>query len=321
MRIAEILARATPSFSFEFYAPYAEDSVSALLETVHHLSSLNPAFVSVTCSTGSRRRRTLEIAARIKGELGIEVMAHLTCLGWSRDELHAMLRVLAANRIENVLALRGDPPRREIRTELPVQGFAHASELVTFIADNYDFCIAGACYPQGHPASASPEEDLDYLVRKVDAGAEFLITQAFFENTQYFTFVERARAAGIRVPILPGIMPPTDLRALERIAALDPRTTVPLALRRELERRASDPHALKELGVAFSALQCEELLHCGVPGIHFYTLNQASATDAVMATFQHGRPGDQMERGYGPAPPFPLASRDTSTDLDHGYRR
>ena len=292
MRIAKVLARTNPSFSFEFYAPYAEDGVSALLETIRRLSRLNPSFVSVTCSAGSRRRRrTLEIATRIKGEFGIEVMAHLTCLGSSRDELHAMLQALADTGIENVLALRGDPPRREARTELPVEGFAYASELVTFIADHYDFCIAGACYPQGHPACASLVEDLDHLVRKVEAGVEFLITQAFFENAHYFTFVERARGAGICVPILPGIMPLTDLRVLERMVALDSRTTVPVALRRELERRADDPNAMGEIGAAYATFQCEELLRCGAPGVHFYTLNQATATSTVLAALQQGRSG------------------------------
>ena len=192
------------------------------------------------------------------------------------------------------MALRGDPPRGSRTFEPVPDGLAHASDLIELIAADYDLGIGGACYPEGHPESPDLQHDLSNVVRKVAAGAQFLVTQAFFDNAHYFAYLELTRAAGITVPIVPGIMPITDLRVMNRIMELDPRTTVPDALRREIERRADNPEAVVELGVAYATLQCEGLLRGGAPGVHFYTLNRSPATSAIVAALQIARP---WERG------------------------
>ena len=290
MRIADALAHTFPCFSFEFFAPPTGEQVPELMETVARLRELEPTFVSVTYSLSEiRRRRTINLVTRIKRELGIEAMAHLTCVGSTKGEIQEKLDRLKANDIENVIGLRGDPPREEGTFRPHPGGFANSTELVMH-ASARGFCVAGGCYPQIHPDSATMEEDLRHLVEKVNAGAQFLITQLFFENEYYFAFVERARAAGIRVPIIPGLMPVTDAKMIFSIAAMDPRITLPETFRRELTRRQDDPKAVLELGVAHATLQCEELLRCGVPGIHFYTLNRSPATSAIVAALRIKQP-------------------------------
>jgi methylenetetrahydrofolate reductase (NADPH) len=291
MKIAEALTRTYPVFSFEFFPPRNEEGMAQLMATIGRLRLLEPTFVSVTYGAGgSSRERTLELVSRFKSELGIEAMAHLTCVGSSRDDLRQILDRLAAAGIENIMALRGDAPRGSREFKPAPDGLGHASDLIELIAAGYEFGIGGACYPEGHPESPTLEHDLENVVRKVAAGAQFLITQAFFDNIHYFAFVERARASGITVPIIPGIMPITDLRVMNRIMELDPRTTVPDSLRREIERRADNPEAVVELGVAYATLQCEELLRCGAPGVHFYTLNRSPATSAILAALQITQP-------------------------------
>jgi methylenetetrahydrofolate reductase (NADPH) len=305
MKIAEALSRIYPAFSFEFFPPRNEEGMAQLMAAIGRLRRLDPAFVSVTYGAGgSSRERTLELVGRFKAELGIEAMAHLTCVGSSRTELRQTLDRLAGAGIENIMALRGDPPRGE-RAFTPVpDGLGHASDLIALIAGAYEFGIGGACYPEGHPESPSLEHDLENVARKVAAGAQFLVTQAFFDNIHYFAFVERARARGIAVPIIPGIMPITDVRVMNRIMQLDPRTTVPESLRREIERRADNPEAVVELGVAYATLQCEELLRCGAPGVHFYTLNRSPATSAILAALHITQPWIDAR-----APAAPAASR------------
>lgn len=312
MKIPQALDTASPCFSFEFFPPRSEDGMAQLMETIARLGRLRPAFVSVTYGAGgSTRARTLELVVRFKRELGIEAMAHLTCVGSSRDELREILDRLAGAGIENIMALRGDPPKGAREFRPPADGLAHASDLIALIADGYDFGLGGACYPEGHPESPDLDSDLSNVVRKVGAGAQFLITQAFFDNAHFFAFVERARAAGIGVPIIPGIMPITDLRVMNRIMELDPRTTVPEPLRLEIERRADNPEAVVELGVAYATLQCEELLRRGAPGVHFYTLNRSPATSAILAALQIARPWLKAPAGAGatalrsPAPAAP----------------
>jgi methylenetetrahydrofolate reductase (NADPH) len=238
---------------------------------------------------GSTRDLTVELVTRIKQELSLEAMAHLTCVGHSRAELRDVLDHLTENGLDNVLALRGDPPRGSTAFVPAPDGFAHGSELTAFVKEHYGFCVGGACYPEGHQEAPSLTEDLRHLGTKVAAGAEFLITQLFFENRHYFAFVERARAAGIHVPIIPGIMPITNVDQIPRIAALSG-AVIPRPLTDELERRRDNPVAVVELGVAYATLQCEELLRRGAPGIHFYTLNKSPATSAILAALQVSRP-------------------------------
>jgi methylenetetrahydrofolate reductase (NADH) len=287
MRIVERLKNGTPCFSFEFFPPKTDEGVQALFEVLHDLIDLEPGFVSVTYGAGgSTRQRTLELVSRIRSETGIEAMAHLTCVGHSRDELGEILERLRAAGLDNVLALRGDAPRDAASFVPATDGFTYASELTAFIRERgFPFCIGGACYPEGHPESESRAIDLDNLKRKLDAGAEFLITQLFYDNAFYFHFVERARAAGITCPIVPGIMPLTTFEQIERITRMCG-ATVPMRLRLALEKRQQDPKAVSELGVAHATVQCVELLSAGAPGIHFYTLNRSHASRMIMTALK-----------------------------------
>ena len=290
MRIADALRSGQPLFSFEFFPPKTDDGMAQLMKTIGKLRRLGPTFVSVTYGAGgSSRGRTVELVTQFKSELGIEAMAHVTCVGHSRAELREVLDRLADNGIENVLALRGDPPRGSTQFEPAPDGFAHASELTAFVRRHYSFCVGGACYPEKHPEAVSFDADLDALKQKVEAGSEFLITQMFLENAHYFAFVERARAAGIDVPIIPGILPITHADQIPRFTGLSG-STIPESLAEEYRRRSEDPVASQEFGVAYSSLQCEELLRCGAPGVHFITMNRSPATNAILAALQVARP-------------------------------
>src|SRR5690606_33718666 len=210
-----------PAFSFEFFPPKGPEGMEQLFETVARLRTYDPAYVSVTYGAGgSTRRLTVELVQRIKREAGLETMAHLTCVGAHRDEIAGVLNELTRGGIENVIALRGDPPRGQTSFVTPEGGFSHASELIAFIREKYDFCIAAACYPEKHPEAPSFEADLQHTLEKVRAGADLLITQLFFDPRDYFRFVERARAIGITVPIVPGVMPITNVSQVKRFTAM-----------------------------------------------------------------------------------------------------
>jgi methylenetetrahydrofolate reductase (NADH) len=287
MRIAEALGKGRPSFSFEFFPPKTDEGTRALLLTIDELRELEPTFVSVTYGAGgSTRERTVDLVTRIKREHALEAMAHLTCVGHSRAELAAVLDRVQAAGVENLIALRGDPPRGEPGFRPAPDGFAHASDLVAFIRGRgHPFCLAAACYPEGHLECADRGRDLEHLGIKVRAGVDFLITQLFFDNAFYFDFVARARAAGIGVPIVPGIMPITNVEQVERFSKLCG-ATIPMRLALQIERRRDDPEAVAELGVAVATLQCAELLDRGAPGIHFYTLNKSPATRMILTALR-----------------------------------
>ena len=283
MYIRDLLGSNGPVFSFEFFPPKTEAGEQGLYQTIERLRELRPAFVSVTYGAGgSTRDKTLELVRRIKHEIGIEAMAHLTCVGADRDEIHAVLERLAASGIENVLALRGDPPRDQGAFVRPAHGFGFAAELVQFIGERgFEFCLGGACYPEGHVECQDRERDLTHLKHKVDCGLQFVITQLFFDNTDYFAFVDRARTRGIRVPIIPGIMPITNLGQIERFTAMCG-ARIPEGLRTRLQEVRDDDEAVRAVGVDHATAQCRNLLDRGAPGIHFYTLNQSSATRAIL---------------------------------------
>jgi methylenetetrahydrofolate reductase (NADPH) len=287
MKIRYRLNPSTPCFSFEFFPPKTEEGVATLMRTLEDLAPLEPGFVSVTYGAGgSTRDRTVELVTRIKQATGIEAMAHLTCVGHTREELRTVLQRLADARIENVLALRGDPPQGQTTFEPAPGGFRYASELVRFIHEQeLPLCIGGACYPEGHVETTSREDDLRNLKAKVDAGLDFVITQLFFDNAFYFDFVERARRAGINVPIVPGIMPITNYEQLQRFTRMCG-ATVPMRLALQLEKLKDQPEALVQLGVAHATVQCMELLGRGVPGIHFYTLNKSPATRMIVGALR-----------------------------------
>jgi methylenetetrahydrofolate reductase (NADPH) len=294
MRIDELLATSDePVFSFEFFPPKTEQGEENLLRALTELTRLEPSFVSVTYGAmGSTRDKTIEIVTRIKREFGLEAMAHFTCVGATVPELRAVLDQMRDAGIRNVLALRGDPPPGQEEWVKTEGGLEHARELVELLVDEYDFSIGAACFPETHPHATSPEDDLRHLKEKVDAGAQFLITQLFYDNQYYFDFVERARAIGITVPIIPGIMPIADPRQIQRITSLCG-ATIPPGLQAALESRADDPEAAQALGVAFATLQCAELLRGGAPGVHFYTLNRSPATRAILAALRLMRPWDE----------------------------
>lgn len=260
-----------------------------LYDAIGKLKDLEPAFVSVTYGAfGTTRSKTLDIVREIRDEIGLEAMAHFTCVGATREELHEVLRQMEANGFENVLALRGDPPSGEEQFKPAPGGLSYASELAELITDSYGFCVGGACYPEIHLEAADAETDLNNLKKKVGAGATFLITQLFFNNESYFDFVERARGVGIDVPIIPGIMPITGAQQIKRITGMCG-AKIPQELAREIEARADDPEACTELGVAYATLQCSDLLARGAPGIHFYTLNKSPATSAILSALKAAR--------------------------------
>jgi methylenetetrahydrofolate reductase (NADPH) len=289
VRITDRLHARRPIFSFEFFPPKSDEGVAGLLETVATLRTLDPAFVSVTYGAGgSTRRRTVEVAKRIKHELGLEVLAHVTCSGSTVDEQRALLRDLEDAGIENVLALRGDPPKGQVPFVPADGGFRYASDLVALCEREFDFCLGGACYPEKHPEAETFHADLDALELKVNAGARFLITQLFFDNRVYAEFVARVRARGITVPVIPGIMPITSFEQSERFTTMFG-ASVPPGLRAELEARRNEPQAVAELGVAYATVQALELLDAGAPGIHFYTLNKSPATRAVVSAITAAR--------------------------------
>jgi len=281
VKIRQLLQQKEPIFSFEFFPPKTDEGERKLFETIENLQQLSPSFVSVTYGAGgSTRDKTVGWVSRIKNDLGIEAMAHLTCVGSSQEELLGILNRFKENKIENVLALRGDPPKGETHFQAHPDGFPHANQLAEFIKDRFDFCLGGAAFPEGHPESPSMESDISFLKTKVKSGLDFLITQLFFDNHYYFDFIRRASEAGIETPIIPGVMPITNVAQVERFTSMCG-ATIPQDLRENLHKVETNPQAVLELGIQYATLQCKELLDQGAPGIHFYTLNRSSATRAI----------------------------------------
>ena len=291
MRIDQIIEEADePIFSFEFFPPKSDAGERVLGLALESLRQLSPSFVSVTYGAGGTSRgRTLELTKWIKQELGIEAMAHLSCVGSTREELTEIVADMRQAGIENILALRGDPPRGEDGWKPHPGGLQYSTELTALIHADHDMCIGGACFPEVHPEAPDLAHDLRFLKDKIDNGVSFLITQLFFATDLYFRFVDEARAAGIDVPILPGVMPITDLRQIKTITGMCG-ATIPPALLEALEWRSHDPDAVRELGVSYATLQCAELLARGAPGVHFYTLNKSHATRAILSALRLHRP-------------------------------
>jgi methylenetetrahydrofolate reductase (NADPH) len=309
MRIDEAYAqRREPVFSFEFFPPKTEEGERNLYAAVAELRALDPAFVSVTYGAGgSTREKTIDIVRRIKHDYGIEAMAHFTCVGATVEELRDTLDQMAAVGVDNVLALRGDPPTGQDEWVKTDGGLEYSRELVELIRADYPFAIGAACFPETHIHATSAEDDLRHLKAKVDAGARFLITQLFFDNARYFEFVERARAIGIEVPIVPGIWPVTNVAQIERVTKLSA-ASMPDGLLRELHARADEAEAVLDFGVAYATLQCAELLAGGAPGVHFYTLNRSPATRAILSALRLARPWERLQASGSSA--SPSATRD-----------
>jgi methylenetetrahydrofolate reductase (NADPH) len=288
MYIRDYFTQDRPVFSFEFFPPKTEEGLKNLYGTIAELAALQPSFVSVTYGAGgSTRDLTVDLTSRIKREIGIEAMAHLTCVGHSSGEIASVVDRLREAGIENILALRGDPPKGETQFVRPEDGFGYSQELAGFLRSRYQdtLCLGGACYPEGHVEAACKEGDLQHLKAKVDAGVDFLVTQLFFDPQDYFRFVERARALGITLPIVPGIMPVTNVTQLERFTTMCG-ARIPEELRDRLEKVRDDEQAVVSAGIQWATEQCRALLEGGAPGIHFYTLNRSLSTRMVYLNLQ-----------------------------------
>ncbi|HLP16502.1 MAG TPA: methylenetetrahydrofolate reductase [NAD(P)H] [Bacteroidota bacterium] len=282
MHIARVLEEHTPSFSFEFFPPKNEESSAALVETIKDLSPLRPSYVSVTYGAGgSTRQLTHELIKRLRRETPFTIVSHLTCVGSTRDEMHRILTAYDENGIENVLALRGDPPKGTSAFVQPEGGFAYASELVAFIRKNFpSMGIGVAGFPEGHPSMPNRLKEIEHLKAKVDAGADYICTQLFFDNRDFYDFCERCEIAGIRVPIIAGIMPVTSRKGLTRMAELALGARFPAKLLRALSR-AEDDEYVEKVGVHWATEQIRDLIDHRVRGVHFYTLNKSNATKRI----------------------------------------
>ena len=282
MKIREILHKKR-TVSCEFFPPREEDGIPAVFRAIDRVGAFNPDFISVTYGAGgSTRAFTERITMQVKQETELEVMAHLTCVAQTRDEVHNVLERLDDARVENVIALRGDPPRGQENFVAAEGGFGHATELIDHIRTNFDFGLAAACYPEGHTESPDLDSDIRYAREKVEKGADFLITQLFYDNRYFFEFMERAHRAGIDVPIIPGVLPILNTSQIRRFTSLCG-ATIPPDLDSKLEEYADDDNAVRELGVDYASRQVEELWENGVPGIHFYVLNRSYSVSRILA--------------------------------------
>jgi len=281
LKIEQIL-KTTRTISCEFFPPRTPEGIPGVYRAVERLKTFNPDFVSVTYGAGgSTRAFTEEITAGLKEQHQLEVMAHLTCVGQAKDELDRVLDRLDRSGIDNVIALRGDPPRGQ-EGFVPVEGgFQHATELIKHIRENYGFGVTAACYPEGHTESSDLATDLNHTRLKVDQGADFLITQLFYDNSDFFKFMERAGKAGIDVPIIPGILPILSTGQIRRFTAMCG-AKLPPKLDQQLEKYSDDDNAARELGVEHATQQVRELWDNGVPGVHFYVLNRSYSVSKIL---------------------------------------
>ena len=282
MRITELIQGNRPIFSLEFFPPKTPEDMTQLFQTLNEVRRLHPGFISVTHGAGGGTRdKTIEIVKRAKNEIGLEAMAHLTCVGNTKQEIKGILDELLSSGIDNVIALRGDPPKGEVRFFPKPGGFQYASQLTAFIRESYPFCIGVAGYPEGHIESPDKETDWNHLEEKVKGGADFIITQLFFDNLYFFSFEKQMRARGITVPIIPGIMPITNYHQVLRFTKICG-ATIPERVVRDLEAIESNAEAVEQYGIGLATRQCKELVAHRVPGIHFYTLNKSRATQEII---------------------------------------
>jgi methylenetetrahydrofolate reductase (NADPH) len=292
MKIADLYGHGRPVFSFEFFPPRTDEAAEELIEAVGELKDrYHPDFVSVTYGAGGgTRERGISVVERIQAQLGLPTMAHLTCVGHTADELDGVVDELVGHGVSNILALRGDPPKGEREFQVHAGGYAHATDLIEHLRARPDLAnlgIGAACYPEDHPESPSKEDDMRWTLAKQEAGADFFITQLFFDNEDYFRSLERAEAAGITIPIVPGIMPITNVAQVERFTKMCG-AKIPPRLMERLEKRRDEPGRVMATGIEWAIDQSIELLDRGVPGLHFYTLNKSEATRTILAGVRAG---------------------------------
>ena len=279
MRIDQVFAQGKPTISFEFFPPKSEAGFNQLYQAIEELRPLRPSYVSVTYGAGgSTREKTVKLVEKIQNEIKIRAMAHLTCVGHTATEISGILDDLWKCGIRNVLALRGDPPAGQSTFVATEGGFANADALVAHARKSHDFCIGVAGYPEGHPQCLNRTRDLEYLKRKVDNGGNFVVTQLFFDNADFYRFRDDARAMGIKVPIVAGIMPITNVSQIKRFVSMCG-AKIPHRLLTKLESiESNSPDAVHQVGVDYAAMQCRDLLFNDCEGLHFYTLNKSKAT-------------------------------------------
>jgi len=288
MHIQDIFKARTTTFSFEFFPPKTDQASNELFATIAHLQALQPSFVSVTYGAGgSTRERTHDLVVRIQRETMLTAVSHLTCVCHSLDEISAILDRYSGSAIENILALGGDPPKNITNFDRSRDAFQYAEQLVRFIrqhrgsSDSRGFGIGVAGFPEGHPSTPNRLKEMDYLKRKVESGADYICTQLFFTNFDFYDFRERCDLAGIRVPIIAGIMPVTSKENLIRMSELALGARTPAKLLRAIDRCNDDPQSIAKVGIHWATEQCRDLLDNQVRGIHFYTLNRSDATRQI----------------------------------------
>ena len=288
MHILDIFKSGKPTVSFEFFPPKTAEAQAQLFTTIRELETIRPAFVSVTYGAGgSTRELTHDLVLRLKTETTLDPIPHLTCVGHNEEEITRILERYAAAGVSNILALRGDPPRDRSDYDHSRDTFPQAAALVRFIKkfsshpDKRGFGIGVAGFPEGHPATPNRLLEMDHLKAKVDAGADYICTQLFFENRDFYDFRERCDLAGIRIPIVAGIMPVTSVSSMKRMAELAGGARFPARLLKALQRAGDSPEAVRQIGLHYATEQCADLLDNGVSGIHLYTLNQSTATREI----------------------------------------
>lgn len=286
MKITDLFKNNPRTFSFEFFPPKDEISAVDFGINVGQLLKLNPSFVSVTYGAGgSTQERTFALVDYLQNKIGLTTMAHYTCVNASRDKVRYDMEKLLAAGIENLMLLRGDPPKGQESYIAAADGFAYASEMIAFVKSFARVSVGAAAYPEKHPEASDIVADIAHLKQKVEAGADFLLTQLFFDNERYFNFVNQAQRAGVYNRIIPGIIPLTSYSQIKRFTQMSG-ATIPPALAEAMERYANDPERMYRVGVEYSVGQCAELLRNGAPGIHFYTLNKSRATVEIYEELQ-----------------------------------
>lgn len=281
MKIIDRMLEDRVNISFEVFPPKTEDTYDKVLEATDAIAKLNPSFISVTYGAGGgTSKNTVRIASHIKSDLGVNSIAHLTCVSSTKEDVHRVIDDIKEKGIKNILALRGDIPKD---AAFPMPGhYKYASELIEDIKMRGDFCIGAACYPEGHVESEHKAEDIEHLKKKVDSGVDFLTTQMFFDNSILYNFLYRIREKGITVPVLPGIMPVTNGKQISRICKLSG-TVVPERFRAIVDRFGDDPKAMQQAGIAYATDQIIDLIANGITNIHIYSMNKPEVAAAIMA--------------------------------------
>lgn len=283
MKICELYTKDKPVISFEVFPPKPETNIETIFATLEQLKELRPAFISVTYGAGgSSAARSIEIAGKVKNHYGIETMAHLTCVNSSREQINDILQQLAANSIENILALRGDPPAGQTEFHQTDGGYQYAKDLICHIREHKKYCVAAAAYPEGHLECQDINQDIQYLKEKVDQGVDFLITQLFFDNNLFYSFRDKALAKGINCPIAVGIMPVLNISQIKRITTLCG-AFIPDKLTKIMDKYGKVAADMEKAGIEYACEQIDHLISSKVSGVHLYTMNKAEQTKSIVS--------------------------------------